>query len=55
MVLLEAANFGKLLVVRDIEGSGVPWVAKELIAGVGTDETPGEIRKIERRLVKELE
>lgn len=30
LVLLEAAHFGKPLVVRNIVGSGVPWVAAEL-------------------------
>ena len=30
LVLLEAAHFGKPVVVRNIVGSGVPWVAAEL-------------------------
>ena len=54
MVLLEAAYFGKPLMVRDIQGSGVPWVAKELAAGARLEEMPREIREIERRLAREL-
>ncbi len=42
MVLLEAAYFGKPLVVRDIEGSGVPWVAEELLSGTGEKELQNE-------------
>jgi glycosyltransferase involved in cell wall biosynthesis len=33
VVLLEAAHFGKPVVVREIEGSGVAWVAVELCMG----------------------
>ena len=54
VVLLEAAYFGKPLVVRDIQGSGVPWVTKELAAGARLEEMPREIREIERRLAREL-
>ena len=54
MVLLEAAHFGKPLVVRDIEGSGVPWVARSLLAGTGIEEAPSEIKGLVRRLIRGL-
>ena len=54
MVLLEAAHFGNSLVVREIEGSGVPWVARELLAEAGNDEAPSAIKGVMRRLLQEL-
>ena len=54
MVLLEAAHFGKPLVVQDIEGSGVPWVATKLMDGVRVNEIPEDIQEVAQRLAREL-
>lgn len=54
MVLLEAAYFGKPLVVRDIEGSGVPWVARGLLAKAGIEEMPSEVKGVVQRLTQGL-
>jgi glycosyltransferase involved in cell wall biosynthesis len=43
VVLLEAAHFKKPVIVRDIPGSGVPWVARQIEGGqvVGLDDEEG--------------
>lgn len=54
MVLLEAAHFGKPVVVTDVVGSGVTWVADQLAGRIATANDPASLSAEIAGLVEEL-